>query len=253
MSSEILYDKAFIKVGDGYIPIVNQGSSNCFDFGLNGQQIPEKHWHILNFFCRSKVLFSEQEIIELADRMENLRKEGAPIMKSRYKGFEDGELRNWVLAGMKRAFTVEEYVKCGNTILLEDLDINPHTTTVFTTAEQLLKLLEEKKNAKELDISYANSRMVYRPKKKKVDKLVGKEKVYVLMKTDANGRERYFCRYRRKRYVLATDSTLPFVRLFVSEKEAQRYLQKYREQLKSLGLSVKCIDNPRNKRKEMTT
>ncbi|QQQ95131.1 hypothetical protein [Blautia pseudococcoides] len=31
MSSEIFYDKAFIRVGEKYIPIVNHGSSNCFD------------------------------------------------------------------------------------------------------------------------------------------------------------------------------------------------------------------------------
>ena len=32
MSSEIFYDKAFILVGEKYIPVVNHGSSNCFDF-----------------------------------------------------------------------------------------------------------------------------------------------------------------------------------------------------------------------------
>ena len=31
MSSEIFYDKAFIRVDDRYIPVVNHGSSNCFD------------------------------------------------------------------------------------------------------------------------------------------------------------------------------------------------------------------------------
>ena len=32
MSSEIYYDRAFIRVGDRFIPVVNHGSSNCFDF-----------------------------------------------------------------------------------------------------------------------------------------------------------------------------------------------------------------------------
>ena len=31
MSSEIYYDRAFIRVGDRFIPVVNHGSSNCFD------------------------------------------------------------------------------------------------------------------------------------------------------------------------------------------------------------------------------
>lgn len=43
MSSEIFYDKAFIRIEDRFIPIVNHGSSNCFDISLRGREIPEKH------------------------------------------------------------------------------------------------------------------------------------------------------------------------------------------------------------------
>ena len=32
MSSEIFYDRAFIRIGEKFIPICNHGSSNCFDF-----------------------------------------------------------------------------------------------------------------------------------------------------------------------------------------------------------------------------
>ncbi|MFR1480866.1 MAG: hypothetical protein ACLSB9_36905 [Hydrogeniiclostridium mannosilyticum] len=49
MSSEIFYDKAFILVGEKYIPVVNHGSSNCFDFDSRGREIPEKHWSVLNY------------------------------------------------------------------------------------------------------------------------------------------------------------------------------------------------------------
>ena len=31
MSSEIYYDRAYIRVGDRFIPVVNHGSSNCFE------------------------------------------------------------------------------------------------------------------------------------------------------------------------------------------------------------------------------
>lgn len=49
MSSEIFYDKAFIRVDNRYIPVVNHGSSNCFDFDSRGREIPEKHWSVLNY------------------------------------------------------------------------------------------------------------------------------------------------------------------------------------------------------------
>ena len=47
MSSEIYYDRAFIRVGDRFTPVVNHGSSNCFDFDACGREVPEKHWSVL--------------------------------------------------------------------------------------------------------------------------------------------------------------------------------------------------------------
>ena len=38
MSSEIFYDKAFIRVEEKYIPVVNHGSSNCFEFDSRGRE-----------------------------------------------------------------------------------------------------------------------------------------------------------------------------------------------------------------------
>lgn len=252
MSYEIMYDKAFIKVGDKYIPIVNQGSSNCFDFDFNGRQIPEKNWHILNYYCRKRVLFTEAEIGELAERMEEISGGGA-VMKSRYRAFEPGEMRNWILAGMKRAYTVEEYRKCGNTLMFSYCDPEPCNSVAFTTTQQLEDLITAHADAKELNVTFANNRTVYRPKKPKVDKLAGLEKVYALTKKDDKGRVKYFCKYRRRRFVFATDVTLPFVRLFPSEKEAKSYLNKHRDKLGTLsshGLEVLCVENPRKEKGE---
>lgn len=244
MSYEIVYDKAFVKIGDKYIPIINQGSSNCFEIGLNGQQIPEKQWNVLNFYCRNRVLFTEAEICELADRMEQISGGGA-VMKSRYRAFGSGELRDWILAGMKKAYTVEEYQKCGNTLMFTYCGPEPRNSISFTTTQQLEALIATHSDAKELNISFANNRTVYRPKKPKVDKLAGLEKVYVLVKKDDKGRIKYLCKYRRRRYVFATDVSLPFVRLFPSEKDIKGYLNRNREKLGSLGLEVVCVENPR--------
>ena len=40
MSSEIFYDKAFIRVEEKYIPVVNHGSSNCFEFDSRSRKKP---------------------------------------------------------------------------------------------------------------------------------------------------------------------------------------------------------------------
>ena len=59
MSSEIYYDRAYIRVGDRFIPVVNHGSSNCFDFDACGREVPEKHWSVLNYTFHGRQLFTE--------------------------------------------------------------------------------------------------------------------------------------------------------------------------------------------------
>lgn len=57
MSSEIYYDRAYIRVGDRFIPVVNHGSSNCFDFDACGREVPEKYWSVLNYTFHGRQLF----------------------------------------------------------------------------------------------------------------------------------------------------------------------------------------------------
>lgn len=66
MSSEIYYDRAYIRVGDRFIPVVNHGSSNCFDFDACGREVPEKHWSVLNYTFHGRQLFTEEEIRQIA-------------------------------------------------------------------------------------------------------------------------------------------------------------------------------------------
>ena len=42
MSSEIYYDKAFISIGDKYIPLVCHGSNNTYEFNRNGREVAER-------------------------------------------------------------------------------------------------------------------------------------------------------------------------------------------------------------------
>lgn len=55
MSYQIYYDKAFIKVEEKYVPMINSGSNNCWEVNFFGQEIPEKNWSVLNYTCRSKL------------------------------------------------------------------------------------------------------------------------------------------------------------------------------------------------------
>ena len=248
MSCEVLYDKAFIQVGDRYIPVINQGSTNCFEVTPSGREVPEKYWSVLNYHCRNKLLFTRDEIIDLAERMEEISRSDGTLLKSRNRGFADGELRSWLLAGIKRAYTVEEYVRCGNTLFFVDSGGGKRDMVAITTNQQLLELLEQKKEAKELNLVFADNRMVHRPKRVKDDKLAKLEIVYVLSKTDDKGRTRYLCKFRRNRFIVAKDVAAPMVRLFADDREAQSYLARYRQRLGTLGFHVEGVCNPRLKK-----
>ena len=61
MSSEIFYAKAFLRVGDRFIPVVNHGSSNCYDFDSRGREIPERHWSVLSYPFRGRLAFRQRK------------------------------------------------------------------------------------------------------------------------------------------------------------------------------------------------
>lgn len=119
MSSEIYYDRAFIRVGNRFIPVVNHGSSNCFDFDAHGREVPEKHWSVLNYTFHGRQLFTEEEIRQIAAVYEAANSDNRDgIRKSRNRSFGVGEFGRWIMNGMKTAHTVEEYRACGNTVVV---------------------------------------------------------------------------------------------------------------------------------------
>ena len=118
MSSEIYYDRAFIRVGDRFIPVVNHGSSNCFDFDAHGREVPEKHWSVLNYTFHGRQLFTEEEIRQIAAVYEAANSDNRDgIRKSRNRSFGVGEFGRWIMNGMKTAHTVEEYRACGRALM----------------------------------------------------------------------------------------------------------------------------------------
>lgn len=124
MSSEIYYDRAYIRVGDRFIPVVNHGSSNCFDFDACGREVPEKHWSVLNYTFHGRQLFTEEEIRQIAAIYEAANSDNRDgIRKSRNRSFDVGEFGRWIMNGMKTAHTMEEYRACGNFIADYDGDL----------------------------------------------------------------------------------------------------------------------------------
>ena len=110
MSSEIFYTKAYIKVDDKFIPLINHGSSNCSTINFQGREVPDKHWSVICYPYEDRLIFTEEEMREIARQHEkaNTSNRGG-TKKSRYRAFEIGEFERWFLGGLRYAYTVEDY------------------------------------------------------------------------------------------------------------------------------------------------
>lgn len=167
MSSEIFYDKAFIRVGEQFIPVVNHGASNCFDFDSRGHEIPKKHWTVLNYTFRNRQIFNVEEMQRIAAVYEEASSSNrGGTRKSRYRPFEEGEFGRWILAGMKSAHTVEEYTQYGNTVVVIDYSEPLWKRHCVSTTEELLKKLTELEG-REISVSFWNDRRVNHPPRRR--------------------------------------------------------------------------------------
>lgn len=165
MSSEIFYDRAYILVGDKFIPVVNHGSNNCFEF-YRGREVAERYWSVLNYPNHSKMLFTAEEMREVADMYEQINMDNrGGTRKSRNHSFDEGEFRRWILGGMQSAHTVEEYRTYGNAVVVIDYGDHYRKHPVFTTSELLEKL--EKLAAYRIGVSFYDNRHVTQPPTRK--------------------------------------------------------------------------------------
>ena len=167
MSSEIFYDKAFIKVGCGYIPLVNHGASNCFAFTDKGQEVPDKIWSVLNYPFPGRFIFTPDEIQIIATAYEaiNTSNRGG-IMKSENKAFGVGRFKAWIISGMRYARTVEEYVAAGNQVqIIHYSDYSRHSVK---TNMELLGTIDRFSDKNDIGITFYDDRAeAYLEKNKK--------------------------------------------------------------------------------------
>lgn len=248
MSYEIYYDRAFIRVGDKFVPLVNSGSNNCFEVGWAGREIPEKNWSVLNWKRRSQLLFTEQEIYELAEDYETISRESGTCFKTRYRSFESDEFRRWIVNGMKNAYTIEEYISYGNKLYILDYsgEYGKWPTYPFQTTDEFLELQEKLKDCRLLCVKFENNREVYRPKRPKnyntIDKKAGS---YFVLVSEAAEQLLYFCRLRKRSIYYSAQMENNAVRAFSSEAEARRYMKKYEKLFANQDIKIhKVLKQP---------
>ena len=134
MSSEIYYEKAFISIGDRFIPLVCRGSTNTFEFNVHGCEVAERYWSVLDLPYRGRLLFTSDEIQKIAETYEGFNSGNRGGMrKSRNSAFEAGEFQRWFLAGLKNAHTIEEFYRPHRPAYTED-NVCPHDRSILGRA-----------------------------------------------------------------------------------------------------------------------
>lgn len=237
MGYEITYDRCFIQVGDLYIPLFQSGSNNCTEFNWAGREVSEKRWCVYNYTKRETFLFTEDEIRALAGVYGALE-----MFKSRHRHFAEGEFARWFLNGMKAAQPLEFYTELGNTFYIWDYThyeygkTPPEKHCVKTTPE-LLELLR-KLEGRSLEMGFTQ-RKLYLPRKPKTRKeRKAVSHFFVLAKA---GQEHYLCKLTRYGYRYTSYPDVSSVKKFATEKQAQSYLEKYRDRF-SDSFGIKRID-----------
>ena len=238
MSSEIFYTKAYIKVDDKFIPLVNHGSSNCSTINFQGREVADKHWSVLRYPFKDRLIFTEEEMHEIARCHEeaNTNNRGG-TKKSQFKSFEVGEFGRWLLGGLHYAYTVEEYTHFGNTVQVVDY-VTRKRTTVRTTDELMETIRTSRANS--IDVVFADDRNVKHPRRRRTLDVLSEfdalDEFYVL-KNDSG----YFVRFTVNCVWAVPKLGNDLIRKFKSKRQAMAYYKKFEKRLKKHAYKIVCI------------
>lgn len=251
MSYEIYYDKRFLKIGDKICPVVQSGANNCFEVAYP-RDIPEKNWWVMNYPNRDQLLFDPKELEELY-KTDPYTKESHH--KSRYRLHDD--FSKWLLAGIKNATTLEEQDGLNNTICLvgykkrEDDYGRDAESRTFKTEEEFHNIHQSLIDEGFVDITVKfKYREINKPRRKRKEKKIINwdqlDKYFVLKSNHPYSR--YFSKLLKYGYrytVHVSHSNKKFKR----EKDAEKYLEKYKSRLSEF--SVYKVENKKEEKERM--
>ena len=97
MSSEIVYDKQFIKIPreteDEFIPMLYWGSSNCYDWSPSGRERRSRDWNVWRWHTNGKWFATRDEILNHVEQFRQDKKDENAKRNAEYRA--KGE-ENWI-------------------------------------------------------------------------------------------------------------------------------------------------------------
>lgn len=143
MSYTIIYDRQFLRVPQGIVPLVLSGSNNCFETTLRGRERRERNW---NLFFNTPV-FTEADLMERTEACCDKSYQQHFMRNGRW--VDDAGFRRFMRQGIQTAKSLEEILSmspaqsflCSLHIWPKDIDSDPSIELrqfIFTT-EELVK------------------------------------------------------------------------------------------------------------------
>ena len=236
MGYEIFYDKRFLLVGeDGYIPIIQHGSNNCTDWNFStGREVAEKNWSCINYPFDDRFVFSEEEVMEIAHACND-----GNNAKSRGRSFSEEEFIRFFKNGIKGAKPLEYYLEFGNTFVVSDItDYKDPRFHFPNSTEEMLQMIEKlQSEGKSVSIGFRERKLIL-PRRNRVEK----EKVLIEQDHYFALSYGYDYLYKLRKYGYSYSSYKSSAKRFKTEKEAEKYLDKYSGRLSNF--EVERINEP---------
>jgi len=211
---------------DLFIPVIQYGSSNCFEFKGN-REVSEKNWGTVKFGLEllHKNLFTKDEIYLLAIDFGNPSSFGDFPFKARGRQFSSQkEATNWFYNGIKNAMPLEQYVEYGNTCMVFDwsnANINDWNRTYVKTTKELIDAINNCSDAKHCSVKF-QQRDLYLPKIRRKRKEQKQVQGYWVVTLDDDGDKSYLNRKSKRGFKYC--GWLSNAKKFKTEKDAARYI-----------------------------
>lgn len=277
MSTEIFYDKMFIAVPEKkkFIPIIFAGSNNCYQYDLSSRGRRARSWFLDTYMLGNKAMMATEE--EILQRIEETREDykrrhedyndnnfgyfAAIAIGSMGSRSTFGQYKGIYTTGMRKALTIEQLLEVNITVVVEMRDYNQQRekeaaaknhkwfgTTEITSTQHLLDTIELYSSTYDgtpynwtigfqdgdrLEWNIKRIRAKYFPTAKNKPKEWIDVDHYFTVKTTVGAYFQKFTRYGYK-YSFSYPQ-----RKFQTEKEAQAYVNKYKDRL---GLVVERIE-----------